>query len=1164
MAEDESDQESERLIEELEAAADEELRTLGAGGSGSREYCRRFCEVVEDYTARWQVPLPQLQVLQTALCCFTSASVSFPPECEHVQDVLSRLALSLFELLLFFGKDEFYEAPLKDILGSVQECHDLLIHYDSVDLRLVTCVIKDGGPWEDPVLQAILKGKSEPQDIVDRYLRSENQLFFEFRVRYLIACERISEAVALITTCLSHPDVSKNLYYHQAYFTCLHMTRLTDKLLPEHVLRIDCSDGVKIICNIEKEGKTALALQLSEAFLITQLQTGKMYCLWDLIFIWSKLQLKVNPSKQVFVEQCYNMLRIATNVKAIFPFMKTIREEIGEGSVQLSVELCGCALQLDLKDDSETKSLIYKTIAYLLPTDLEICRVCALSVFFLERTVESYRVVERLYRNSDEDYNEFSSYVENRVRFELLPILKRGLLFDPEFWNFSMIQTNCSALLGKEAAVLALSNPDPLDNVVEQLSLPVEGAVTPLHNGELKHKESSMRLRVASEPKKNHIMLIPSKMDPVTPRHLCALCNRQFLGGHILRHAQTHHKRGWFSCVMCVRKFRSKVSMLRHLKHHLKKLQRRPTENSLHPSSDSLQTYSNEVNSSEESFSFSETGNSNHDLLDNEPTIPGENHTVDRNEGDVKYSTATQTSFSTDVSNSDDTGALGDVENGASSELSHYIKLNGASLCRKDPVVHREVDYSCPAQGCHRVFHKVRALNKHARNAHPFDPKVQQHIMTWNKGKCRYCQRKFVNCTHYLDHMKMHYYPNVYFCQQLHCNKRYKFSPQLAEHQQSHKTFEAQCGFKNCLKVFNERSSLYVHEAQHYEQHPLDSNTSLQKSVGSVPVSLQIEESVETVPVSLQIEESVETVPVSLQIEESVETVPVSLQIEESVESVPVSLQIEESVETVPVSLQIEGSVETVPVSLHNMDSVETVPALHKGARYLDRQLVRSFKKIRAARKGETLDLPIPIWKSKKDIAEPKTYKQAEKKMNGVVLSPDQAIRASFPFGPGPIHEAIQATDEEQSLKGHSAPEPSVVVQTSATVDDTETDKRKPPGSNTVQETPPKKAAEKAQTLAKPIVTDSFITYGSVAVPSFRRPLPSSYLAEQYTSMPKRWKNDKGHTSQDHAVAKTPVEKFRCGKCLTNYCSKEALEKHLAQKKCQLYFGFDSDDESAW
>ncbi|MEE6468234.1 hypothetical protein FKM82_008221 [Ascaphus truei] len=328
MAEDESDQESERLGEELEAIAEAGVRGLGPCELRSREYCRRFCEVVEDYTARWQVPLPQLQVLQTALCCFTSASVSFAAECEHVQYVLSRLALSLFELLLFFGKDEFYEVPLKEILGSIQECHDLLNRYDNTDLRLLTCVIKAGGPWEDPVLQAILKGKSEPQDIVDKYLRSENQLFFELRVRYLIACERIPEAMALITTCLSHPEVSKNLYYHQAYFTCLHMTHLTDQLLHEHVLRIDCSDGVQIICNTEKEGKTALAFQLSEAFLITQLQSGDMYCLWDLIFIWSKLQLKINPSTEVLVEQCYHMLRTARNVKVIFPFMKAITNEV--------------------------------------------------------------------------------------------------------------------------------------------------------------------------------------------------------------------------------------------------------------------------------------------------------------------------------------------------------------------------------------------------------------------------------------------------------------------------------------------------------------------------------------------------------------------------------------------------------------------------------------------------------------------------------------------------------------------------------------------------------------------------------------------------------------------------------------------------------------------
>ncbi|XP_056415331.1 zinc finger protein 654 [Hyla sarda] len=1082
MAEDESDQESERLVEELEAITDEELGEPGAGQLGSREYCRRFCEVVEDYTARWQVPLPQLQVLQTALCCFTSASVSFPTECEHVQCVLSRLALSLFELLLFFGKDEFYEAPLKDILGSVQECHDLLIRYDNTDLRQVSCVIKDGGPWEDPVLQAILKGKTEPQEIVDKYLRSENQLFFEFRVRYLIACERISEAVALITTCLSHPEVSKNLYYHQAYFICLHMTRLTDKLLPEHVLRIDCSDGVQIICNIEKEGKTALALQLSEAFLITQLQTGKMYCIWDLIFIWSKLQFKVNPSKQAFIEQCYNMLRIAANVKVIFPFMKTIKEEIGECAVQLSVELCGCALQLDLQDDPETKSLIYKTIAYLLPTDLEICRICALSVFFLERNIETYRVVERLYRYSDEDYNEFTSYVENRVRFELLPILKRGLLFDPEFWNFSMIQTNCADLLGGTGAQ-ALSNSDALDNIVEQKSLPLESecAVMPLHNGEMKHNESSSRLRASSTPRKNHPVLTPSKVD--TPRHHCTLCNRQFLGGHILRHAQTHHKRGWFSCVICARKFRNKVKMLRHLKHHLKKMQRHPEGEGLplKASSDPVHLYSdrNEVNSSGELPSSLEAVNSNQDLLDHNHTIPGENPTVDCNGEIVNYSTATQTSFSSDLSNLNDTSALGEIqeiEDHAGKNVSQCVKLNG-TLCSKDPVQNNHVRYPCPAHGCFRVFTRARALNKHARNAHPSDEKVQQHIMSWNKGKCRFCQRKFDNCRHFIDHLNMHFYPNVYFCQQLNCNMRFKLASQLVEHQQSHEDFKLQCGFKNCPEVFDQISSLHKHEAQHYEQNPVDDST---------------------------------------------------------------TLPIMEPVEDDHVPRKDSG----------NLGQQQAMPSL-------------SSKKLQPFHE-EAQELPIPIWKSRKDVAEPKTYKQADKKVNGEIHLPEQVLQVDSNVQE-PLPEITQApADEEQNLNGHTAEEPSVVVETSATVDNGETTVMpNPPFAVTAEETLPTNiVTENEQTPSKP--NSSTSAFSSAQARPYRRPLPPTYLAEQYLSMPKRRKNDLTYTSENNMVSKAPVEKFRCGKCLTNYCSSEALEEHLAQKKCQLYFGFDSDDESAW
>ncbi|KAM4796966.1 zinc finger protein 654 [Rhinophrynus dorsalis] len=1084
MAEDESDQESERLGEELEGIAIEDLQGIEHCGLRSREYCRRFCEVVEDYTARWHVPLPQLQVLQTALCCFTSASTSFPAECEHVQYVLSRLALSLFELLLFFGKDEFYEAPLKDLLGSVQECHDHLVRYDNTDLRMVTHVIKDGGPWEHPVLQAILKGKSEPQDTVNKYLMSENELFFELRVRYLIACERIPEAVALITTCLSHPEVSKNLYYHQAYFTCLHMTRLTDQLFHEHILRIDCGDAVQIICNTEEEGKTALALQISEAFLIMQLQAGKMYCLWDLIFVWSKLQLKVNPSKEVFVEQCYQMLRIARNVKAIFPFMKRITDEVGEVGVQLAVELCGCALQLDLQDDTETKSLIYKTIAYLLPTDLEICRICVLSVFFLERTMESYCAVERLYKCSDEDYNEFTSHVENRVRFELLPILKKGLLFDPEFWNFSMIQKNCAILLGGSASI-PLSKSNTLDNA-DQLNLYSAAPSMDLKNGLIEHNVSrKTNSRIHVNRKRNHSVLRPYKIDHSVPRHQCTLCKKEFLGGHIFRHARVHQKMGCFSCVLCARRFRNGVNMLKHLKNHIKKIQRRPMTNHAAPNESPLET--NKAISLVTSYLSLENRNSDSsasDLLTNvvnqescpEPSIPAENHKIDCSNENLIHPTH--------LNHSGDVVALSGkshVDGSSSKSLPECIKVNGSlGPFSGDQVKNHQENYSCPAQGCVRIFKKVRSLNKHARIAHPNDKKVQLHIMKWNKGKCRFCHRKFADPNHFFDHLKQHVYPNVHFCQHINCNERFKLTAQLTEHMNSHKSFKAQCRFINCSELFEELSKLYEHEALHYKQG----------------------------------------------------------------------------------DIELPGN--NAPVDDNLVDKVQDSALARKISPGLCNEK-------NALKKKEMLELPVPVWKTRLDAAEPKTYTPVERRLNSDTQNRGEISQECSDV---PVITDLQDSVQEmhsKSITEERLPNGHVQEQTvmqAACLESVLNTAQTGTKDHSTSSTAPDFSLENSATehtistsKRNPVASAS---YGATTPRPFIRPLPPSYLDERYISMPKRRKADETCTPKTDMVSENPVEKFKCVKCLTNFCSSEALEEHLAQKKCQSYFGFDSDDESAW
>ncbi|XP_007246756.3 zinc finger protein 654 [Astyanax mexicanus] len=454
MAEEESEVELDRFKREL--------RGLVSGGAGeerglrSGSFCTRFCELVEDHTSRWQVPLPQLQVLRSALCAFVQGAASFPSDCEHVRYTLSSLALSVFELLLFFGKDEFPEDPLKDILDSFQECHSSLVRYQNVYLLQVRQIIKDGGPWASSVLHGILKELEQPQEEVDRYLSSEVSVFFELRVRYLLACERNQEALALAQRCSQHPTAGKHLFFKQAYLSCLRKTSQQERLFKE-MAEVDAKDAVEILCIAENEEKDEFVLELSRGFLSQQLRSGDMYYLWDLVFIWCKLYLRVKASKQDFLKECKDMILSAANIKAMFPFMKVIlEEELGRDGLTFCVELCARALQTDLKNDPDTKSLIYKTIAYLLPSDLEICRACALLVFFLERTVEAYKTVFLLYTHPDQEYHLDSSPIGNHVRFEVIRILKKGLFFDPEFWNLLNIKTNCLKLMSDSVAKAAL------------------------------------------------------------------------------------------------------------------------------------------------------------------------------------------------------------------------------------------------------------------------------------------------------------------------------------------------------------------------------------------------------------------------------------------------------------------------------------------------------------------------------------------------------------------------------------------------------------------------------------------------------------------------------------------------------------------------------------
>ncbi|XP_035030733.1 zinc finger protein 654 [Hippoglossus stenolepis] len=456
MADSESDLETDGLESALDSLCDRHCSDEST--LNSKDYCSEFCELVEDYTGQWQVPLPQLKLLRTALSSFTKATAAFPDDCQHIYHVLSSLALSFFELMLFFSKEEFVEAPLKNILDSFQECHFQLLRHRNGYFQQVKQTIKAGGPWENPVLQRILKEADLPPKEVDEFLSSELPVFLELRVRYLQACERMQEAMGLAKSCLENREAGKHLFFHQAYLTCLCKASLHEHLHKE-MAEIDGRDAVEIICNTESVEKDELLLSLCKAFLTQHLHNGDMYYIWDLVFIWSRLHLRAHPSRQGFLAECLKLASSATNVRAIFPFIKLLTTEVGSEGIQVCVELCARALQLcDMQADSVTCSLVCKTIAFLLPHDLEICRACALLVFCQERSLEAYRTVCLLYMHPDQEPHPNNSPVRTNVRFHILQMMKERLCFDPEFWNLLTIRTHCMELISDKVMKAAVMN----------------------------------------------------------------------------------------------------------------------------------------------------------------------------------------------------------------------------------------------------------------------------------------------------------------------------------------------------------------------------------------------------------------------------------------------------------------------------------------------------------------------------------------------------------------------------------------------------------------------------------------------------------------------------------------------------------------------------------
>ncbi|XP_029316561.1 LOW QUALITY PROTEIN: zinc finger protein 292a [Cottoperca gobio] len=738
----------------------------------SLHFCQEFCQVLVEHAGRWKTdedPLPLLEVYTVAILSFAKAASCLSSECENVPLLLEKLALSCAELLLLLPQ-HVPGALWEEFQSSMKLAHSLLQESGSTQLCLLSVLAQQDGVWSNTTLSSIMSNQIPQTEQVHEYLELEGAALLNMRIKHLIKVESVDKAAVLAKMCSEYPGYEGKGNFKQTYLLCICMSKGQEQLM-EEIASIDCKDALEMICNLESEGDEKGALCLCSAFLKRQLLQGDVYCAWELTLFWSKLLMRLESSADAFLGHSKEMALLCRSVCHILFLIKVIQNEVGEVGLPVCVEMCIQALKMTSSDHKDSKSTICKTISCLLPTDLEVKRACQLTEFLLQPTVDSYYAVESLYNEPDQKPEEDGSLpVPNSLRCELLLAFKTQWPFDPEFWDWKTLKRNCLALMGDEAAIV--SSIDTLNDTDEQEVDSALGKLPEYRDLEDFLLTTTNELNeITDEREKNREAKKLREQGFVSARfrnwraymQYCVLCDKEFLGHRIVRHAQKHFKDGVYLCPICADSFETREILEPHVASHVK------------------QSCKERLAAMKAARKVTKPPQS--------PKSPSTNSKV-----------ATKVSISPVK-----------IESEIGDQLASPVKIEQTTSD-----THISQDCFCPVKNCSKAFKFFRNLMAHVRS-HKDDEEAMRFLeIQKQKVVCQYCRRQFVNVRHLNDHLQMHCGSKPYICIQLDCKANFNSNSELLMHRKTHPEFKAQCMFPNCGQVFSEAYLLYDHEAQHY------------------------------------------------------------------------------------------------------------------------------------------------------------------------------------------------------------------------------------------------------------------------------------------------------------------------------------------------------------
>nr|BAE42736.1 unnamed protein product [Mus musculus] len=253
--------------------------------------------------------------------------------------------------------------------------------------------------------------------------------------------------------------------------------------------------------------------------------------------------------------------------KTDFSFLLYLQAQ--DAGIGVSILLCVRALQLRSSEDEEMKASVCKTISCLLPEDLEVRRACQLTEFLIEPSLDGFNMLEELYLQPDQKFDEENAPVPNSLRCELLLALKAHWPFDPEFWDWKTLKRHCHQLLGQEASdsdddlsgyEMSINDTDVLESFLSDYD---DGKEDKQYRRSLTDQNKEKRDKKPIGSSERYQRWLQYKF-------FCLLCKRECIEARILHHSKMHMEDGIYTCPVCIKKFKRKELFVPHVMEHVK------------------------------------------------------------------------------------------------------------------------------------------------------------------------------------------------------------------------------------------------------------------------------------------------------------------------------------------------------------------------------------------------------------------------------------------------------------------------------------------------------------------------------------------------------------------------------------------------------------------